>query len=171
MVNRLPLSEEARHFLCEAGLPSRIFDWRLDYLPRTLPPLPDAVDGYPFSDDCARYRVLGVQLVDAYWGEEVCFSFLCLDLQSGGRVVNIWTGHEDKAQFLNSSIPQFAEYVLLFRNSMEWCLIHHPYPLSEPDDDDLRQHAEHVVRQMQEVDPQVGEHDWQDRLRGMYGNY
>jgi hypothetical protein len=58
VVNSLPLSEEIRHFLCEVGLPNRIFNWRLDYLPRTLPPLTEAVEGYTFPDDCARYLVL-----------------------------------------------------------------------------------------------------------------
>lgn len=172
VVNSLPLSKAVRHFLCEAGLPGRIFSWRLNYLPKTLLPLTEAVEGYTFSEDCARYRVLGVQLVDASWGEEVCFSFLCLDLKSGGSIVNMqWVDNKDnEVQFLNSSVPQFAEYVLLFRSFLEWCLTHHPYPLSEPNNEDILQHAQQVIQQMQRIDPQVGQHDWQNRLWEMQGS-
>ncbi len=156
VVNNLPLSEEAKHFLCEAGLPSQIFDWRLDHLPGNLPPLPNAMEGYYFPEGYSRYRVLGA----AFWKElEICFGFLCLDLEADGRVVAIWSGFEE-AQFLNSSIAQFAEYVLLFRDFNEWCSIHHPYPLSEPEDTGINQHIEQVLEQLKLVDPHVHDYDW-----------
>jgi hypothetical protein len=36
--------------------------------------------------------------------------------------------------------------------------------MAEPDNDDQTQYAARVMREMRQLDPQVGEQDWQGRL-------
>ncbi len=127
VVASLPLPETSRRFLTEAGLPTHAFSgWRFGYPSDAMPPLPQAIAGWTYPADYARYRMLGVdeQRTDSKKPSGIFYSVICLDLETNGQVVNVMTLPDYPVKFLNSSISQFAEFILLWNQKIEWRTAH-----------------------------------------------
>jgi hypothetical protein len=108
----LPLA--TREFLLEVGLPRRAapafeFAFPDGRLP-LVSELPDAPAGLE-REELQRYRLIG----------STPSTLICLDLAAGARVVQIVAADdagEAAIQFVNSSLPQLAECLVAYRNSL-----------------------------------------------------
>jgi hypothetical protein len=120
IVKTLLVSDEAKHFLTELGLPKRFKGDIFDLPPNSLPSLPEALPHYHLSQEYQRYRLLGVEAFVDLSGKTIPMYFICLDNHEGGRIFKINNIEGLPAVFLNSSIEQLAEYLLILRQHQEW---------------------------------------------------
>ncbi len=104
---RIP--EVSKQFLVIAGLPRRVpwLDMDFDRSEDELPTLPEAFpNGYNFPHEYLRYRPIGADSA----------TLLCLNEYDNG---NIYSVDIDDAgvptRFVNSSVPQLAEFLLATR--------------------------------------------------------
>lgn len=130
----------SKRFLVEAGLP-RQADLELDFdlSPDELPTLPEALeeDNLPATFD--RYRPIGVDTATT----------ICLDERDNGRIYAVDIDGNIPTRFLNSSVPQLAEFLLVFRNGAGIKL---PTLASE---EDLEASAHALEEQFRHIDPAV----------------
>jgi hypothetical protein len=112
-VQKLNIPEPSKQFLVEAGLPKEPYSpLRCDCLEKGLRPLSSFREGKPASCEADRYYLLGS------WGNQL---FLCLDTGKNGMMCNVKyvDGSVRGGEFVNSSLPQFAECVLVERELTE----------------------------------------------------
>ena len=105
---RIP--DESKAFLIQAGLPGEAEGVGLSFSlpPDRLPTLREvlAAEGRPAPARLERYRRIGSDY-DAH---------LCLDQAKGGHVVSVSVEPKLQVAFVNSSVPQLAEFLLRFRD-------------------------------------------------------
>ncbi len=107
-VQDLPVPEESRRFLVEAGLPPKS-PWELSFtLGDRIPALPEAVPEAANRPDLATYRRIGQDTA----------THICLDLAREGRLMSVglepW--REIPIRFVSTTVPQLAEMLLLSRD-------------------------------------------------------
>lgn len=98
----VPLSDEARHFLCEAGLPADSAPY-LEFRSGEGT-LSDLKTAFGMPREYSAYWLLGT----TGYGDPVCLKagssqVVCIRMDRGGTE---W--------FINSSVPQFAEFLLVY---------------------------------------------------------
>jgi hypothetical protein len=92
--------------------------------------------------------------------ETVYCSFICLNEIDHGSVISVRNEEGYPVRFLNTSIVQLAEYLLIFREHLEWTLEH------RPSFDDEVKYGREVGRILRHLDPaaaQVGG-EWDDEI-------
>ncbi len=108
-LTHIRIPEASKRFLVEAGLPAEAhpglqFARYEDELPTMLEAFPE--DNLPA--DYARFRPIGVDYA----------TIICLDEQDDGHLYSVdIEGHGLPTCFMNSSVPQLAEFLLTVRNS------------------------------------------------------
>lgn len=150
-MEKLSIPESSKHFLKVAGLPRRAHQQlRFDVPPNTLPEFTKVCSNV--KEEYARYHLLGIDAFDGYredgiW-ELISSGFICLDEKEYGRVVIISNEEKYPVHLLNSSVAQLAEYLLIFRQHLQWKIemknlaSHHEREL----------HNQEVVRRLREID-------------------
>jgi len=122
-VRALEIPEASKRLLIEAGLPPKA---RLGYYQEAsihVPVLGDTFTGkFPFPPDCAHFRVLLVDWMDFNTGHYEIVRLICLDERTHGQVMAIGpdSNLEMNSLFLNSSIPQYAEFQLVYDEYKIW---------------------------------------------------
>jgi hypothetical protein len=163
-----PVSASTLNFLIEAGLPeSAVPSLRLDGISEGLKPIYE-VYGRPqdWSDD-EKQRLSPYLLL----GDDEGGNPICIDLPNNERVV--WVDHEDyfhASRFINSSVSQLAECVLVFA---EFIL---KYQQEFGEDADVFDGEvpismiEDLTQQMQRIDPPAIENGafWFYALKDLY---
>jgi hypothetical protein len=111
-----PLSTSSRRFLAEAGLPAHAAPClRFDGFAEGLKPVYEVYGGPADSGEDERERLKPYLLL----GHDVGGDAICVDIANQGRIV--WLEHEGLRllQFVNSSIPQLAECLLLYAEMIQ----------------------------------------------------
>ena len=167
-VARLSIPDAIRNFLVEAGLPMHVWSeyngWRFGYPSNALPPITEVTGGLMSVLPYSHYFVLGVDVLTSDGAAEFFTSVICLDLESGGTVVEVISYPDHPIKFLNSSVCQLAEFILLWRQMIEW-EITHQFKLDlhnfESWNEERVSYRLTVMAQMRQLDPPV----WQPGLR------
>jgi hypothetical protein len=165
VVERLPLPPASQRFLIEAGLPEWTFHgWRFSYPSNSLPPITEAFDSLLYPSSYARYRVLGADVMEAErntFTEVFILSAICLDVEGSGQVVKIMTDENWPVKLLNSSVMQLAEFILLYRQYIEWRLLHQrklgPGVDYENWEEEEGVYFDNMAAQMLKLDPAAGQ--------------
>lgn len=103
-VERLLITEEAKSFLRDAGLPSQTeteHNLRFDSLREGIPRLSDSLSNSLEGKSFERYQKIGASVS----------GHVCVDEKEGGHVVVVYAAINE-VHFLNSSVPQLAESLL-----------------------------------------------------------
>src|SRR5579871_6693311 len=120
-VQALTIPAVSKRFLIQAGLPCL---YPTQFPCPELPLLGETYGSdYTFPAECFPYRVLSVIIhKNTVTMEDSIFAFYCLDEQAVGRIMELYSGvsKEMRVYFRNSSIPQFAEFCLVFRQYDRW---------------------------------------------------
>lgn len=100
------IPEISKHFLIEAGLPRQAdLELEFDLSSDELPTLPEALEE-DLPARFNRYRPIGVDTATT----------ICLDERDNGRIYAVDIDGNIPTRFMNSSVPQLAEFLLVFRN-------------------------------------------------------
>ncbi len=99
------MPEADRAFLIEAGLPESAAPF-LNFEQPVAGPLPTLSKHANLPETFRRYRVIGF---------DGSGDFICIDQDQGGAAVSINHDNDNRPTFINSSIPQLAESVLLYQ--------------------------------------------------------
>ena len=99
------MPEADRAFLIEAGLPESAAPF-LDFEQPVAGPLPTLSKHADLPEAFRRYRVIGF---------DGSGDFICIDQDQGGTIVSINHDDDNRPNFMNSSIPQLAESLLLYQ--------------------------------------------------------
>jgi hypothetical protein len=174
-VEALQIPAASKSFMIEAGLPAKtMVSILFDLPPNTLPRLPEALTGQvSLPESYNRYRLLG-KYTETYRGTEIAFYYYCIDEAENGEIVVVDPQENWSARFLNSSIQQLAQFLLLFRQSYIWTLQNGftgPKERTMSWDEGLEQ-GQHMLALFREVDPKACEEGmgWADYLVGMAFN-
>ena len=135
----LPIPEASRRFLVEAGLPQQAgLELEFDLPPDELFTLAEA-----FEQDLPaffnRYRPIGLDAATA----------ICLDESDGWRLYAVDVDGALPIRFVNSGVPQLAEFLLVFR---EGAGVRLPELASE---EELEASAQALEREFGRIDPSV----------------
>ena len=115
---------------------------------------------FHLSDAYRRYRFVGKAQIPIAEGLAKTISFYCLDEQASGRVVNLKFSEGLPMTFVNSSIEQFAEFLLLLRQYTEWRLTEQDEIERQANKDELRsefydkayEYGNQIVKQLEQAD-------------------
>jgi len=118
------IPQVSKSFLIEAGLPCVYLSSHVNYTAlRHLPVLNDTcTKSLSFPVGCAHYRVFCEVKSTLLNDTKDVLGYYCLDENNNGQVVQVFsdgTGYMQKG-FLNSSIPQFAEFLLILSDYYAW---------------------------------------------------
>lgn len=139
-VEGVRIPEVSKRFLIEAGLPGQAGpDLEFDLAGNNLPTLTEALAEENLPTKFNRYRPLGVDTATT----------ICLDEQDGGRIYAVDIDGVVPTRFMNSSVPQLAEFLLVFRNGAGVTV---PALAS---DEDLEASARALEEQFRHIDPAV----------------
>lgn len=104
--NGIQVAEASKQFLIEAGLPQKAgLDLEFDLPADQLFTLPEAFDADPIAA-LNRYRTVGIDSATA----------ICLDERDGWRIYAVDIDGVIPTRFMNSSVPQLAEFLIVFRD-------------------------------------------------------
>ena len=124
IVERLNIPLSSKRFLTEAGLPLQpIRHVRFDLFDlwnNRFPAIPDIFPTDQPPPEYRRYRVIRVTEIAGPDSRLWPITYYCVDEQENGRVINFSYDEGWKVDLVNSSVEQFAEYCLLFRESRAW---------------------------------------------------
>ncbi len=150
---RIP--EASKRFLVEAGLPAEA-ELGLQFA-RYEDELPTLLGAFPEDDlpaDYARFRPIGVDYA----------TIICLDERDGGHLYGVdIEGHGLPTRFVNSSVPQLAEFLLAVRVVPEEGP---PMGWMEAEAD---AYTEELAQKFRQVDPEAMSDEksyWRSYLRG-----
>jgi len=137
----------SKRFLIEAGLPQQAgLGLEFDLPPDKLPALSEAFEeDLPAGLD--RYRPIGLDAATA----------ICLDALDGWRLYAVDIDGAFPTRFVNSSVPQLAEFLLVFREGAGV-----PVPALATDEE-LEASAQALEREFRRIDPatfEEGENWW-----------
>jgi hypothetical protein len=119
----LAIPESSKRFLIEAGLPHKVHRRYYQEAYIHVPLLGDTFTGkFPFPPNCAHFRLLSANWRDFNTGRYEITRFLCLDERTHGQVMEIGmdSNLEMNSLFLNSSIPQYAAFQLVYNSYETW---------------------------------------------------
>jgi len=126
VINNLTIPSYSKRFLIDIGLPKAYYSegWIAFNVLQDVPLLGAAFgDVYSLPHDYLAYRVFcTTAFEDIGIGGDNVICFYCLDEQTSGRVIQVRQpfGGPWVAGLLNSSIPQFAEFLLTLRQFDHW---------------------------------------------------
>lgn len=134
------IPEVSKRFLVEAGLPRQAdLELEFDLSPEELPTLPEALEEENLPAFFDRYRPIGVDTATT----------ICLDERDKGRIYAVDIDGAIPTRFMNSSVPQLAEFLLVFRDGAGVTL---PTLASEKE---LEASAQALEEQFRRIDPAV----------------
>ena len=157
IINSLTISAESKLFLIEAGLPRVTMRYLyFDVPPNDLPLLSSLWDGrFLPPQSCASYRVIGIHAFSMQkYLDQKSEILICIDEEQGGRIVNViaenkWIGQKNwKVNFMNSSVSQFAEFLLIFRQNSEWKQAN----WNNRTEKEILKHGKKVIERLRDVD-------------------
>lgn len=134
------IPDASKRFLIEAGLPRQAsLELEFDLSADELPTLPEALEEERLSAGFNRYRPIGVDTATT----------ICLDEQDNGHIYAVDIDGTIPTRFMNSSVPQLAEFLLVFRSGAGITL---PKLASE---ENLEASAHALEEQFRRIDPAV----------------
>jgi len=126
VIANLKIPSDAKLFLIDVGLP-RTYHSGGSFVYNVLPEIPllgaAFADVYFLPQEYHGFRAfctLAFEDIGIGCGEVICF--YCLDEQANGQVIELTRPFGDKwaAILLNSSIPQFAEFLFIVDQFRQW---------------------------------------------------
>lgn len=116
------IPEDAKTFLLEVGLPLQA-EVPLGFFVAPLPLVPASppvqAAKYPLLSrySSTHFRLLAYLHYDCWWGNEVYYAIE----EITGHIYSVWPeGHGDLGRFVNSSLSQFAESLLRYREFLTY---------------------------------------------------
>jgi hypothetical protein len=82
--------------------------------------MPEVIPKFHLPDKYRRYRLFGKGQIPGGDEPPITVCFFCLDIEADGQVVRLEFSEGLPVKFVNSSIEQFAVFLLLFREEQEW---------------------------------------------------
>jgi hypothetical protein len=154
----LNIPEESRRFFVEAGLPNGTnLELRRDHLQEGLPLLSEVAKGSPLPVDGNRYRVMG----------EDIGTYMCCDVAAHWCIVSVAdVGSSLPVAFVNTSVPQLAECLLLYDECIR---VLSPLTLKE-EDRVLPSMIRRLEKKFRRIDPAAMRDEycyWSQVLEGM----
>lgn len=127
-----------------------------DVPPNDLPSLREFWYGrFSPPQSCAHCRVIGINAFSMQkYLERDTRIVDCIDEVQGGCIVNVrveddWIGRNIwKVEFMNSSISQFAEFLLIFRQNSEW----KQADWNNSTEVEILKHGKEVIERLRHVD-------------------
>lgn len=139
-LENVDIPNASKQFLIEAGLPRHAgLELEFDLSASELPTLPQALEEENLPASFNRYRPIGVETATT----------ICLDEQDNGCIYAVDIDGTLPTRFMNSSVPQLAEFLLVFRSGAGIAL---PKLASERD---LQTSANALEEQFRRIDPAV----------------
>lgn len=142
-LENIRIPDISKQFLIEVGLPRWVerLEMNFDRFEDELPTLPDAFpNGYDFPSDYVRYRPIGADPI----------VLLCLDEYSNGSIHSIdIDGAGVPNSFVNSSVPQLAEFLLALK------VVPTEGPPKVYTDEEADAFTEELERKFKRIDPEA----------------
>lgn len=142
-LENIPIPDVSKQFLIEAGLPRWVpgLDIDFDRFEDEVPTLPNAFpNGYDFPNDYSRYRPIGADPA----------TLLCLDEHNNGSIYSLDIDDNGvPTRFVNSSVPQLAEFLLVVR------VVPSDGPPKIYTDEEGKAYTKELSRKFKSIDPEA----------------